>query len=609
MLTRKETSQSTSRSRRGRPVAVVGAVLALLGGVFTVANQTASASPGDASTAEAAGSDVGLTAASVVEVTGGDGNWQLTVDGEPYVVEGLTWGPPADQAAEYMPDLASMGANTTRTWGTDATSRPLLDAAAENGIRVIAGFWLQPGGGPGSGGCVDYVNDYDYKGEQLAAMNTWVNEYKDHPGVLMWSVGNESVLGLQNCYEGEELEAQRVAYTQFVNDAALEIKALDPNHPVTSTDAWVGAWEYYEANSPDLDLFQVNSYDAVCGIQQAWIDGGYDRPYILTEGGPAGEWEVDDDVNGIPEEPTDVAKAEGYQAAWDCLMAHEGVALGGTLFHYGLENDFGGVWFNLLPGGEKRLSYYAVSEIFGGEAPTNTPPVITDLAVGGDRTAVPAGSTFDLSASVSDPDGDAIAYEVLVNSKYIDEGGALVPAEFTDNGDGSFSVTAPNRPGPWKVYLAARDGQGNLGIETTSVNVVPPPVDGTNVALGAETTASTFQEQGDGAPFLPEHATDGDNATRWASEWADPQWLQVDLGASTAIDTVQLFWETSYARAYEVQVSDDGANWTSIHTVTDGAGGVETAEVNGSGRYVRVLGTERGTGWGYSLYEFGVYTS
>ncbi|KAB8166558.1 hypothetical protein FH609_002720 [Streptomyces sp. 3MP-14] len=584
-------------------------MLALLGGVFTVANQTASASPGDASTAEAAGSDVGLTAASVVEVTGGDGNWQLTVDGEPYVVEGLTWGPPADQAAEYMPDLASMGANTTRTWGTDATSRPLLDAAAENGIRVIAGFWLQPGGGPGSGGCVDYVNDYDYKGEQLAAMNTWVNEYKDHPGVLMWSVGNESVLGLQNCYEGEELEAQRVAYTQFVNDAALEIKALDPNHPVTSTDAWVGAWEYYEANSPDLDLFQVNSYDAVCGIQQAWIDGGYDRPYILTEGGPAGEWEVDDDVNGIPEEPTDVAKAEGYQAAWDCLMAHEGVALGGTLFHYGLENDFGGVWFNLLPGGEKRLSYYAVSEIFGGEAPTNTPPVITDLAVGGDRTAVPAGSTFDLSASVSDPDGDAIAYEVLVNSKYIDEGGALVPAEFTDNGDGSFSVTAPNRPGPWKVYLAARDGQGNLGIETTSVNVVPPPVDGTNVALGAETTASTFQEQGDGAPFLPEHATDGDNATRWASEWADPQWLQVDLGASTAIDTVQLFWETSYARAYEVQVSDDGANWTSIHTVTDGAGGVETAEVNGSGRYVRVLGTERGTGWGYSLYEFGVYTS
>ncbi|SOD62430.1 Glycosyl hydrolases family 2, TIM barrel domain [Streptomyces zhaozhouensis] len=545
MLTRRETSSPASRKRRGRPVAVVGAVVALLGGAFTAANQTATAAPTEAPTVSSTGSgdaDPALTAASVVEVTGGDGDWQLTVDGEPYVVEGLTWGPPADQADSYMPDLASMGANTTRTWGTDATSRPLLDAAAAHGVRVIAGFWLQPGGGPGSGGCVDYVNDHDYKGEQLAAMNTWVAEYRDHPGVLMWSVGNESVLGLQNCYEGAELEAQRVAYTQFVNDAALEIKALDPNHPVTSTDAWVGAWEYYEAHSPDLDLLQVNAYDAVCGIQQAWVEGGYDRPYLLTEGGPAGEWEVDDDVNGVPEEPTDVAKAEGYRAAWDCLMDHEGVALGGTLFHYGVEEDFGGVWFNLLPGGERRLSYYAVADLFGGQAPGNTPPVITDLTVGGDRTSVPAGAEFTLSASVNDPDGDAPTYEVLVNSKYIDDNGALTPADFRDNGDGSLTVKAPGRPGPWKIYLAARDGQGNLGIEATSVNVVPPPVDGTNLALGAETTASTFQEEGDGAPFLPEHATDGDDGTRWASDWSAPQWLQVDLGASTRFDTVQLYW-------------------------------------------------------------------
>jgi hypothetical protein len=27
----------------------------------------------------------------------------------------------------------------------------------------------------------------------------------------------------------------------------------------------------------------------------------------------------------------------------------------------------------------------------------------------------------------------------------------------------------------------------------------------------------------------------------------------------------------------------------------------------GSGRYVRVTGTQRGTGYGYSLYEFGIY--
>ena len=99
-----------------------------------------------------------------VEITGSHGDWQLLVDGEPFEVRGLTWGPSAADASGHMADLAAMGVNTVRTWGTDETTLPLLNAAADHGIRVIAGFWLQPGGGPGSGGCVDYINDHDYKG-------------------------------------------------------------------------------------------------------------------------------------------------------------------------------------------------------------------------------------------------------------------------------------------------------------------------------------------------------------------------------------------------------------------------------------------------------------
>lgn len=66
-----------------------------------------------------------------------------------------------------MPDLKSMGVNTVRTWGTDASSKPLFDAAAAQGIKVIAYFWLQPGGGPGSGGCVNYLTDTAYKNQVL----------------------------------------------------------------------------------------------------------------------------------------------------------------------------------------------------------------------------------------------------------------------------------------------------------------------------------------------------------------------------------------------------------------------------------------------------------
>ncbi|MFD4989516.1 discoidin domain-containing protein [Streptomyces sp. NPDC058374] len=546
----------------------------------------------------------------VVAVTGSQGDWELTVNGAPYQVKGLTWGPSAAEAAEKLPDVASMGVNTIRTWGTDASSKPLLDAAADNGLRVVAGFWLQPGGGPGSGGCVDYLTDTAYKNEMLTEFPKWVDTYKSHPGVLMWNVGNESVLGLQNCYSGDALEQQRDAYTSFVNDVAKKIHEVDPNHPVTSTDAWTGAWPYYQRNAPDLDLYAVNAYKDVCGVRSAWEQGGYDKPYIITEAGPAGEWEVPDDANGRPEEPTDQEKAEGYTDAWDCVTGHDGVALGATLFHYGEEDDFGGVWFNLLPGGEKRLSYYAVKGAYGGDTSgDNTPPVISALDVDGDATAVPGGRELTIEAPATDPDGDALEYQAYAGSMYIDENKALVPLETADHGGGRLTVTTPDRPGVWKLYVKVRDGHGNVGIETRSFGIIAPPVDGTNVALGKEATASSFQESYGDCPCPASNAVDGNATSRWSSDWSDPQWLSVDLGERTDFHHVQLQWEASYAKAYTVQVSDDGENWTTVHEVTDGNGGVDDIEVDAAGRYVRVHGTERGTGYGYSLHEFGVYTS
>lgn len=543
-------------------------------------------------------------APSVVRVTGSQGNWRLTVDGAPFQVKGLTWGPPVSEAAARLPDLHAIGVNTVRTWGTDGTTQPLLDAAAANGIKVINGFWLQPGGGPGSGGCVNYVTDANYKNNSLTEFLRWVNAYKGHPGVLMWNVGNESVLGMQNCFSGTELENQRVAYVRFVDDVARAIHAADPNHPVTSTDAWTGAWPYFKAYAPDLDLYAVNSYNAVCQVRNDWQAGGYTKPYILTEGGPPGEWEVPDDVNGVPAEPSDVAKRDGYRNAWNCLTAHTGVALGGTLFHYGTEQDFGGVWFNLVPGNEKRLSYYSVAAAFGGDPGANTPPVITRMNLSR-VTDVPAGGTFTVDVGASDPNGDAISYELRLNSKYIDNAGALVPASYT--GGGPFTVRAPDRLGVWKLYVYARDGHGNVGIETRSFRVVAPAPQGENVARGKPATASSYQQQGDGAPFPPSNTVDGSLTSRWASDWSDPQWLRVDLGATTTFQHVQLVWEAAYGRSYQLQVSDNDRDWRTVYSTTSGDGGVDGIDVTATGRYVRLYGTARGTGWGYSLYELGVY--
>ncbi|MEU2499458.1 discoidin domain-containing protein [Streptomyces pseudogriseolus] len=546
-------------------------------------------------------------ATGAVEVTGSQGNWQLTVGGQPYTVKGLTWGPAIADAPTYLPDVKSMGVNTIRTWGTDGGTKPLLDSAAANGLKVVNGFWLQPGGGPGSGGCVNYVTDTAYKNTMLTEFAKWVEAYRNHPATLMWNVGNESVLGLQNCYSGAELEAQRNAYTGFVNDVAKKIHSIDPDHPVTSTDAWTGAWPYYQRNAPDLDLYSMNSYGDICGVREDWEQGGYTKPYLITEGGPAGEWEVPDDANGVPDEPTDVQKAEGYTKAWNCVTGHRGVALGATLFHYGTEHDFGGIWFNLLPDGLKRLSYYAVKRAYTGTAGNdNTPPVVSALAVS-PASSAPAGGEFTVRADVRDPDGDPITYKIFLSGNYANGDKRLVEASWRSTGNGTFAVRAPEKLGVWKVYLQAEDGRGNAGIETKSVKVVAPPVTGTNVALNKPTTASSFQPSYGDCPCEPAKATDGRTDTRWASDWSDPQWIQVDLGSATPVRKLQLVWDPAYAKSYEVHISDNGTAWRTIYSTTTGNGDIDTIDVAATARHVRLHLTARGTGWGYSLHEFGIY--
>ncbi|MFH8224081.1 discoidin domain-containing protein [Streptomyces sp. NPDC018057] len=554
-----------------------------------------------------AGGTVPPPATGAVKVEGTRGDWRLTVGGRPFTVKGVTWGPPVADAAEYLPDVREMGANTVRTWGTDGSSKTLLDAAAAQGLHVINGFWLQPGGGPGSGGCVDYVTDTAYKDNALAEFARWVDAYKSHPATLMWNVGNESVLGLQNCYSGDRLEAERNAYTGFVDQVAKKIHSIDPDHPVTSTDAWTGAWPYYERNAPDLDLYAVNAYSGVCTVRKDWTDGGYSKPYIVTETGPAGEWEVPDDANGVPDEPTDAQKADGYTRAWNCVTGHQGVALGVTLFHYGTEHDFGGVWFNLVPDGLRRLSYYAVKKAYtGSTAGDDTPPVISGMTVS-PASSAPAGGEFTVHADVRDPDGDPVTYQIFLSGAYANGDKRLVAAKWRSTGNGTFAVTAPQGLGVWKVYVQAEDGHGNAGIETRSVRVVAPPVSGTDLALDRPVTASSFQPSYGDCPCTPDLAVDGRADTRWASDWSDPQWFQVDLGASRSFRTLQLVWDPAYARSYEVRVSDDGSAWRTVYSTTAGDGDVDTLDVPATARYVRLELTARGTDWGYSLHELGIY--
>ncbi|ROQ36151.1 glycosyl hydrolase family 8 [Streptomyces sp. PanSC19] len=146
---------------------------------------------------------------------------------------------------------------------------------------------------------------------------------------------------------------------------------------------------------------------------------------------------------------------------------------------------------------------------------------------------------------------------------------------------------------------------GLAGLLALPLTVMPQAQAADGLVSGGKTVTASSVET---SAFGPGLAVDGSTATRWASaEGVDPQWIRIDLGANHTISRVKLDWEAAYGKAYRIQTSTDGSTWTDVYSTTAGDGATDDLTVSGSGRYVRMYGTGRGTPYGYSLWEFQVY--
>ncbi|WP_416901385.1 protein kinase domain-containing protein [Micromonospora echinospora] len=158
-------------------------------------------------------------------------------------------------------------------------------------------------------------------------------------------------------------------------------------------------------------------------------------------------------------------------------------------------------------------------------------------------------------------------------------------------------------PTPTRSRSAPATGTEPAGPTTSPTLRALVNISGRNLAFGRPATASSMED----ARWAAANAVDGNRLSRWGSQFSDPQWLTVDLGAQWRIKEVVLRWELAHATEYRVDVSPDGRRWTTLYRTSSGQGGVEriTAE-SATGRYVRMYGTRRVGGYGFSLYEIEV---
>ncbi len=127
-----------------------------------------------------------------------------------------------------------------------------------------------------------------------------------------------------------------------------------------------------------------------------------------------------------------------------------------------------------------------------------------------------------------------------------------------------------------------------------------------NLSLQGKAISSSNKSDG----YPAQNAIDGDPSTRWASKFSDPQWLKIELDSIYVIGKIVINWENAFAKKYEIQTSIDDKNWKTVYSIDSGKGGRETLLFKpDSAKYVKLIGSERATNYGYSIYEFEIYRS
>ena len=166
---------------------------------------------------------------------------------------------------------------------------------------------------------------------------------------------------------------------------------------------------------------------------------------------------------------------------------------------------------------------------------------------------------------------------------------------------------------PWSAALdrfkTAHRKQGEASFfwyethfQNIAVKVLRP--EEVNIAAFKPVTASSVEKNG----TEPEGAADNDPKSRWASASSDPQWIMIDLEAEYSLKKIVVNWQNAAAKEYVIEPSCDGAIWNKVASVTDGKPGLRTFDLTGQrGRYLRLTGTKRTTGYGYSLFEMEAY--
>lgn len=427
--------------------------------------------------------------ASTVTLKHDGENFQLLVDGQPFFIKGVGGSGP-------KPLVKQVGGNAFRTWGDDDLPRQ-LDEAQSLGLKVVVGIWLEHERHGFS------YSDDAFVQKQFERAKTQVLKYKDHPAVLMWGIGNE----MEGYKSGDDPRIWKA-----VNDIAAMAKKEDPSHPTMTVVAELGGNKLAALREqvPAIDVVGINSYAGAASIGTRFRAGNVNKPYVVTEFGPAGTWEVAKTDWDVAIEPTSTEKAATYKASYEkgILAEKDTLCLGSFAFTWGNKQETTGTWFGmLLPDGSRVGAVDAMQELWTGKPPADRAPTIQPLAV--DANKPQKGATIHATLNAIDPEGKPLTAEWKLTEEveHLSVGGDVeaVPADVPNaivSGDLKGAVVKmPDHPGKYRLYVVVKDGANGAATANVPLFVAGAAEPGKEkLAMQAKLPLVIF---GDDQPTMP----------------------------------------------------------------------------------------------------------
>jgi len=355
---------------------------------------------------------------------------KIFVDDQEYRINGICYargeGNGENSGFSYTDDiplLVDANINTIRTYAA-ITNSAELNAFANAGIKVIM-----------------MLNENSY---------VWyVNQFKDHPAILMWEFGNEFN------YHPEWFGNNIQNWYNVLENCASTVKSIDPNHPVSTGHGEVPTTQAL-TSCPSVDVWGMNIYrwlspDSAIDELAAQTD----KAIYISEAGA-------DSYNSNSGSENQAQQAQATEIILNAIIEKSDLCVGVTLFEFCDEwwkagdpnqQDAGGFsnaipydnyaneeyWGIVTRNREPKQSYYVVQEIYES----------TSLSISDNNfhVSIYPNPVSDGIINLVNPSNEALAVEIfdLNGRKVISKTSIFDSVDVSELSEGIYSMKLSNQ--------------------------------------------------------------------------------------------------------------------------------------------------------------------